>query len=79
MKKLVAEKLLIIALAGIRRMCEQEGLNFKELVVKSTNNKMTLEHIEQAIDAFDETGNQDDPEDFLKYLERESGKGGGFS
>ncbi len=82
MNKIVSEKLLTIALAGIRYICEQKDLSFSELVAKSmddANDEMTLELIEQAIAAFDETGDQDGPEDFLKYLEGNSSKGGGLS
>jgi len=79
MNKLISGKLLVIALAGVRRIAEKEGHDFMELVARSTNNKMTLEAIEEAIDAFEETGGEDNPEKFLEYLEKNSSKGGGLS
>jgi len=54
MNKLVANKVLTVGLAAIRKFCEDEGLNFMELVAKSANNTMTVEEITDYIDNFDE-------------------------
>jgi hypothetical protein len=54
MKKFMAKKLLSIALTGVRRLCEQEDIDFMKLVAKSTKSKMTFDEVEYYIENFKE-------------------------
>lgn len=75
MSKMAMEKLLVVGLAAVRKVCEDKDIDFLEIVSKAMKSKITTETINQVIDAFDE----DSPEDFLKYLEDDSDQGGGPS
>jgi hypothetical protein len=64
MSKSAIKKLLVVALAFIRKVCEEKEIDFLDVVHKSIKNEMSLDAIDQIIGAF----NEENPEEFLKYL-----------
>lgn len=54
MKKFMIKKLLTVGLVAVRRVCEQEDIDFVKLVAKSAKSKMTVDEVIEYIDNFEE-------------------------